>query len=510
VIRALTAEQARAVEARAVAEQGVELATLMRAAGAAVAEQVAARDEHGAIFVLTGSGNNGGDGWIAAHDLHARGRAVRVLTTGNPRELKGIAAEAAKGAMVAGVHWRVPTAPLSAEDLHGGDVIVDALLGIGASGALREPLDSWVRAVNDSSAYVVAVDAPTGIDADTGAVLGDAARADCTVTFTAPKCGLLLFPAAAYAGEVVVADIGIEPRLVAEVAKAPEVWAAEEYAALLPLPAADTYKNARGRVLVIAGSGQFPGAAVLATRGAMRSGAGYVTLAVPEGIVGVAQAHLLAAPVVGLPQGRTHAFSSAAADKAIALARDFDAVVLGPGLTMADGAAATARDLVARLDRPLVIDADALNALVDAHELVERRKHPTIITPHPGELARLLGTTAAKVQADRVSSSAKLAGPGRIVVLKGAGTVTSGDGRQVINTSGSPALATAGTGDVLAGVIGGLLAQGLSAFDSAVIGAYLHGRAGEAAAADLTPLCVTSEDLPEYLSVAAAELLGSW
>ncbi|HEY5540530.1 MAG TPA: NAD(P)H-hydrate dehydratase [Coriobacteriia bacterium] len=507
MIRALTAEQTRAVEQRAVSEQGIELATLMRAAGAAVAAEVAARVPEGEVVVLAGPGNNGGDGWVTAHDLHANGRAVRVLSARDPHTLSGIAADAAHGAIVAGVHWRVPGEALCAADLADAAVIVDALLGIGASGALREPLDSWACATNASGAYTIAVDAPTGIDSDGGAVLGEAIRADCTVTFTVPKRGLVLFPAAAYAGEIVVADIGIARQL-ADVPGAPELWSAEEYAALLPFPSVDTHKNARGRVLVIAGSGSFPGAAVLAARGAMRSGAGYVTLAVPEGVVAIAQGHLLAAPVVGLPEGRTHAFSSAAADKALALAHDFDAVVLGPGLTMADGAAATARALVAGLHKPLVIDADALNALVDVPGLIEQRTAPTIITPHPGELARLLGVSAADVQADRVSSSAKLAGPGRVVVLKGAGTVTSGDGRQIVNTSGTPALATAGTGDVLAGVIGSLLAQGLCALDAAALGTYLHGRAGEEAAADLTPICVTAEDIPEYLPVAVAELLA--
>ena len=509
MIHALTAEQARAVEARALAERGVELAVLMRAAGAAVAEQLAARVPEGEIVVLAGPGNNGGDGWVAAHDLHASGRAVRVLTTRDPHSLAGIAADAAHGAIVAGVHWRVPEGPLTAADLDDAAAIVDALLGIGASGALREPLGSWARAANESGAFVLAVDAPSGVDSDRGAVLGDAVKADCTVTFTAPKRGLVLYPGAGFAGEVVVADVGVDERFAREV-QAPELWTAEEYAALLPLPAVDTHKSARGRVLVIAGSGAYPGAAVLAARGAMRSGAGYVTLAVPEGIVGIAQGHLLAAPVVGLPQGRSHALSSAAADKALALSRGYDAVVLGPGLSQADGTATTVRDIVARLALPLVIDADALNSLVDAHEIIDRRTAPTVLTPHPGELCRLLGVSAAEINADRVSSSAKLAGPNKVVVLKGAGTVVSGQGRQVINTSGTPALATAGTGDVLAGVIGALLAQGLDPLDAAALGAYLHGRAGEAAAAELTPMCVIAEDVPEYLPAAVAELLASW
>jgi ADP-dependent NAD(P)H-hydrate dehydratase / NAD(P)H-hydrate epimerase len=507
-MHALTAEQARAVEERAVAEQGVALASLMRSAGQAVANEVAARVPEGEIVVLAGAGNNGGDGWIAAHDLHASGRSVRVLTMRDPHELKGIAADAAHGAIVAGVHWRLVESERDV-DFEETSGVIDALLGIGARGALRAPLDMVARAVNASGAYVVAVDAPSGIDSDTGAIPGEAVEADCTVTFTAPKRGLVLYPAAALAGEVVVADLGIEERFALEL-EAPELWSADEYAALIPLPDPNTHKNARGRVLVVAGSGAYPGAAILAARGAARAGAGYVTLAVPESVVAVAHQHLLAVPVVGMPQGRSHAFASAAADKLLALARDFDAVVLGPGLSQTDGAATTARELVSRLEMPLVIDADALNALVDAHEIIERRTAPTVLTPHPGELGRLLGISAAEVNADRVSSSAKLAGPQRVVVLKGAGTVISAEGRQVVNTSGTPALATAGTGDVLAGVIGALLAQRLDTFSAAALGAYLHGRAGEAAAADLTPVCVTAEDVPQYVSAAVAELLTSW
>jgi NAD(P)H-hydrate epimerase len=510
VIRALTAEQARTIEERAVAEQGLLLASLMRAAGAAVAAEVAERVPDGDIVVLAGPGNNGGDGWVAAHDLHARGRSVRVLTTRDPGELAGIAAEAAQGAIVAGVHWRMPEAGLEAGELAGAAVVIDALLGIGAAGALRAPLDSWAHATNGSGAYVVAVDAPTGVDADTGVVLGDAVRADCTVTFTAPKRGLVLYPGAGFAGEIVVADIGIDPGFSAGVEGAPEIWERDEYAALVPLPAADAHKNSRGRVLVVAGSAAYPGAALLATRGAMRSGAGYVTLAVPDAVVAIAHAHLLAAPVVGLPQGRSHALSSAAASRVLSLARDFDAVVLGPGLSQADGAVATARQLIAELELPLVIDADAINALMDARGLIEARTAPTVLTPHPGELGRLLGRSAVEVNADRVSSSAELAGPNRAVALKGAGTVVSGGGRQVVNTSGSAALATAGTGDVLAGVIGALLAQGLAPFDAAALGVYVHGLAGVAAAAELTPVCVTAEDVPDFLPHAFGELLDTW
>ncbi len=184
----------------------------------------------------------------------------------------------------------------------GAAVVVDAMLGIGASGPLRAPLDSWVEAVNGCGAYVVSVDLPTGVDADTGAVPGSAVEADCTVTFTAPKRGLVLYPGAAFAGEIVIADIGVDLN-VADVSPTLEVWSADDYAALLPRPRADAHKNDRGRVLVIAGSAAYPGAAVLAARGAQRAGAGYVTLAVPDSVVPIAQAHLLSIPVVGLAAG---------------------------------------------------------------------------------------------------------------------------------------------------------------------------------------------------------------
>jgi NAD(P)H-hydrate epimerase len=344
------------------------------------------------------------------------------------------------------------------------------------------------------------------VDTDTGAVDPAAIAADSTVTFIAPKRGLVLYPGAGMAGQIVVDDLGVIPSP-AELSGAPEVWERGDVARLIPVPATDAHKNSRGKLLIIGGSRRFPGAAVLAARGAMRAGAGYITLAVPEPIVSVVQAHLQATPVVGLPAESDGGFSARAVFEALDLADGFDAVVLGPGLTMADDAARFACEAYASIREPLVVDADALNALAELEGSAHRRGAPTVLTPHPGELARLLRTSVGDVQSDRVSSSAKLAGPDRVVVLKGAGTVVSGSGRQAVVTSGTPALATAGTGDVLAGLVGALLAQGLQPFDAAVVGAHLHGAAGELAAADLTPVCVNAEDLPDYLPGAVASVL---
>ena len=508
--RALTAQQSRSAEEAAIVTGGMTVLGLMRAAGAALAREVLERVPEGRIVVLCGRGNNGGDGWVAAHVLRAAGRDVRVVALAEPGALEGAAADAAAEADIGGVPWAVgDDGDAVAEDLSGAAVAVDAILGTGASLPLREPVASWCRAMNASGAVVISADMPTGVDSDTGAVDEAAVSADCTVTFATAKRGLVLFPGAAHAGDVVVADIGIAPEHW-DVPGSPELWTESEYAALLPLPAPDAHKNSRGRVLVIAGSGAYPGAAVLAARGAMRMGAGYVTVAVPDTVVRVVQSHLAAAPVVGLPSSRARSFSSNAASAALDLAHDYDAVVLGPGLTLADGAVAVVRALVRRLAKPLVIDADGLNALVDAAELVSERSAPTVLTPHPGELARLTGVSPAEVQADRVSSSARYATATTTVVLKGAGTIISGESRQVVTTSGSPALATAGTGDVLAGMVGALLAKGMTPLTSGAVAAYVHGKAGEVAASRFTPLCATAEDLPDCIAEAVGELLGTW
>lgn len=508
MLRVLTAAEMRSAEEITTAGTGVSLATLMAAAGDALASVTLERVPDGDLVVVAGPGNNGGDGWVAARQLHEAGRTVRVASLKSPELLTGEAAAAASAAIAAGVVW-VHAASPSEFDLGSAAGIVDALLGIGASGAPRPEVAEWIDAMNLSDAILVSADIPTGVDADSGAVPGVAVRADVTVTFGALKRGLVTFPGAGYVGDLVLADVGI-PEAASALPATPEVWTAEEYSVLVPRPAADVHKNQRGRVLVVAGSGTYPGAAILAARGAARAGAGYVTLAVPDAITSIAQNHLVSIPVVGLPSGRTGAFLSAALERLLHLARDFDAVVLGPGLTLADGAVVTARGLVKRLPIPMVIDADALNALVDARGILEAREVPTVLTPHPGELGRLLSIPTAAVQRDRISSSAAMATALQAVVLKGAGTVTSGDGRQVINTSGTPALATAGTGDVLAGIIGALLANGLDPLHAGALGAYVHGRAGEAAASVLTPLCVTAEDVLEYLPTAFGEVLGEW
>lgn len=506
--RAITAEQSRELERDAVAS-GVSLGSLMSSAGEAVASLVSATAPDGDVVILAGPGNNGGDGWVAARSLVARGRSVRVFSFAAVEKLREPASQAAREAMDSGVAWTAVDGPPAGPVFESAAVVIDAMLGTGSRLPIREPMRSWCRALRDHDAYVVAVDMPTGVDADTGDADGAAVYADSTVTFIQPKLGLVTHPGAAFAGEVVVADLGIPYEVAARLSKV-EIWSDEDIVSSLPVVLPDAHKNQRGRVLVVAGSTRFAGAAVLCARGAMRMGAGYVTLAVPEPVVAVAQGHLTAAPVVGLPAGRSGSFSASAAASVLDLASDHDAVVVGPGLTLVDGAVALARAIVRDLSVPLVIDADALNAFVDASELLSSRATPTVLTPHPGELARLLDAATADIQHDRISSAGVLALGRTAVVLKGAGTVVSHAGRSAVVTAGTPALATAGTGDVLAGMIGTLLARHLDPFVAGLVAAHIHGRAGEAAAARLTPLCVTAEDIPDHIPVAVSGLLEAW
>ena len=504
---ALTEKAVREAEEHAIAQTGETLAELMERAGSSLAEAVQREAPSGEVAVVCGNGNNGGDGWVAARLLAAAGRQVVVYTTRDPAELDGIAGDAAVEAADAGVRSKVTPEPLESGALHDATVIIDAMFGIGFQGDPRPPYDSWIESVNAAHGFVIAADMPSGVATDTGQTGRGAVRADLTVTFSALKPGLLFYPGAEFAGRVEVADVGIAAGLLGTPGDV-ELWDTGDYVASLPFHAADVHKNARGRVLVVAGSGAYPGAAVLAAMGAQRAGAGYVTVAVPDSVLPVVQTKLTSAVGVGMPENPTRTFASRSAEEILDLAREHDAVVLGPGLTVAHGAVLVARKVVKDLALPLVVDADGLNALVDATGLLTERGAPTLITPHPGELARLLQVETGEIQGDRLFYGARLSGDGLVCVLKGARTVVSGSGRSALNLSGGPALATAGSGDVLAGMMGALLAQGVEPFDAGVLGTHLHGLAGDRAAARLTDRCVIAEDLPGFVPEAMKGLLG--
>ncbi|HEY3828271.1 MAG TPA: NAD(P)H-hydrate dehydratase [Solirubrobacteraceae bacterium] len=471
----------RAVDRWAIEERGVPSLELMERAGAAVARAVEELAPDGPIAVLCGKGNNSGDGLVVARLLREAGRQVTVLATALPEELQGDARENL---------LRLPGEPpmqISATAARGDDalresvVIVDALLGTGFAdephGAAAEAID----AINQAGVPVVSVDVPSGIDASTGVLAARAVRAAVTVTFHSAKPGLWIHPGKAHTGEVRTVDIGI-PRGAPADATVGLIQAAVLDG--LPRRGAASTKFSSGHVLIVGGSLGLTGAPQMGALAAMRAGAGYVTACIPSSQqVVLATAATPELMTRGLPDA-DGALILAAVEPALAAAERGGALALGPGLGRTAGAFELARELARRAPVASVIDADALNAHAGRLEELATREAPTVLTPHAGELARLLEISSAEVERERlryVRAAAALARA--VVVLKGDDTLIADPaGNVAINPGHSPALATAGTGDVLSGVIAALLAQELDPFRAAACGVWIHAAAGRGAA----------------------------
>ncbi|MCL6454092.1 MAG: NAD(P)H-hydrate dehydratase [Alicyclobacillus sp.] len=451
----VTSDQMQAFDSNAISNLGVPGMVWMDHAGKAVADVVRALQPQ-TVVVCAGKGNNGGDGWVAARWCRHYGLDVQVLSIAAPEALAKDARWAAETALRAGVPWRLYDPAVALPD---ADVYVDALLGTGASRPLTGAMQTWVEQVNAREATVVAVDVPTGVHPSTGEVPGAAVRATTTVCLAAAKLGTAVAPGCYHAGTVTVADIGIpipdDDRWAALVTEATA-------RALLPARPLDAHKGTFGRVAVW--TGRMSGAAVLAGQAALRTGAGLV-VQLTDGLPG--------APPEFVFRPRTGALPL--------LLADCRAVVAGPGLGNAEDAPEWSA-LLTSFSGYVVVDAEALSSLPFGVPEVGQR---LVLTPHPKECAHLLGWTTAQVQARRLQAATELARrSGAVTVLKGYHTLVADPaGRVRVNSTGGPALATAGTGDVLAGMIGALLAQGLAPFDAACLGVWLHGRAGDLAEA---------------------------
>jgi hydroxyethylthiazole kinase-like uncharacterized protein yjeF len=491
----LDVEQLRATDAWAIEERGIPGVDLMERAGEGLFEVVFRHAPAGEVVVVCGGGNNGGDGYAVARLLRQAGRSVSVLHTSDPAKLTGDAA-IMRDRLVG-----EPSLPFAAGALDGAAVIVDAMLGTGFSGSPRDPVASAITAINGADAFVVAADVPSGVDAATGAVAGEAARATITATFHAALPGLWIAPGKAHAGEVVVVDIGIPDG-------SPAVpWVGLIDAGILatyPRRGAESTKFVSGHVLVAGGARGLTGAPCLASMAAMRAGAGYVTVLVPDALNDIFEIKLTEVMSAPLPDDHSGSHTEAGVAEVLERASSRGgAVVLGPGLGRSDGAFAFARRVALEVDAPLVLDADGLNAFAGDLEALAARAAPTILTPHAGELGRLLDVDSDAIAAHRLDHAREAARrSGAIVVLKGDDTlVAEPDGRVGISRGGSPALATAGTGDVLSGILGAFLARGMAPFEAACAAVYLHAEAGRRAANALGgPDGVIASDVVEELA----------
>jgi len=488
---------------RASAERGVTVEALMENAGHAVARAVLTVTGGGygrRGVVLCGKGNNGGDGLVAARLLRRRGMGLTALLMAEPPAFAGPAAAALRRYRNAGGRVRRFDSSAASRELARADVVVDAMFGTGFRGRPEGAYAEAIDAVNDCAAPVVAVDIPSGVEGETGAVRAGAVQADVTVTFGALKPGLVLYPGAANAGVVQVADIGFPPDLLS--ATAGDLWQPEatDVGALLPPRPVQSNKRSVGTVLVVAGSRTMTGAAVLAATSAYRAGAGLVTLAVPEGILRVVQPAVPEAVFLPLPETSD---GTVAEEAWAVVSEQFDrvqAAAIGPGLTTNDDTQAFVRRFVAESPVAFVLDADGLNVFKGRGSSLAERRSPAVVTPHPAEFGRLTGLTTDEVAEDRLGHARKAAAEfGCPVLLKGARTIVADPGgRAVVNPTGSPNLATGGAGDVLTGVIAAFLARGLSPFDSGLAGAFVHGLAGDLAAAEVGETTVAT-DLPGRL-----------
>jgi len=470
---------------------------LMLSAGQAVAEAAMELVEEGPIVVVAGPGNNGGDGFVAAAELAARGREVSVILLGERDGLQGDAASAAKG-------WKHPVLPFNPQAIGKPALIVDALFGAGLNRPVKGEPHDVIEAINANGAPVLAIDLPSGINGTSGSVMGIAVRATETVTFFRCKPAHLLLPGRMHCGRVRVADIGIDPGVLAEIApqtfeNIPDTWRTS-----FPVPKIDGHKYRRGHTIVVSGDIAATGAARMAARGALRAGAGLVTLASPRDALAVNAAALTAVMVCRIDTPVE--FAELLTDKRL------NTCVIGPGAGLGE----RTRDFVLTAltaQRGLVLDADALTSFAEApdrlFEAIKASHDPQVVlTPHEGEFPRLFSDISNKhplrSKLERVRAAAERAGS--IVLLKGPDTVVaSPDGRATIAANAPPWLATAGSGDVLSGMIAGLLAQGVPAFEAASIGVWMHGEAAREAGPGLI-----AEDLPETLPAVFRRLYDAF
>jgi hydroxyethylthiazole kinase-like uncharacterized protein yjeF len=486
-------------------ESGTPSWVLMERAGHSVAVS-AAKMVGGAygrrVLILAGKGNNGGDGLVAARKLHRMGALVRIALTQSPRELSGDPLSMYEQLVPLRIPVGTPEASVIERVARSSDVVIDALFGTGFKGAAGGLVGSWITSVNRSETPIVSVDIPSGLDGVDGSVGGPAIRATRTVALAALKCGHVLGQGPELSGEIELADIGI--RVEADDATA-FVSEPEDISAMVPSRPMSAHKWSAGSVLVVGGSRGMSGAAVLTARSALEAGSGIVALAVPESLqpqIAAEHPQLLTRPLSETSDGfiDENAFVSVAE-----LAARYDVLAVGPGLGRHPSTGVVVRRILSELTNPVVLDADGLNLLgLDAVDEVGSRAAPVVMTPHPGEMGRMLGVDAAQIDKERISVASDVASKwGCVVLLKGPRTVICGpEGVPVVNMTAGSELATAGSGDVLTGLIAALVSAGASPTSAAVAGAYIHGIAGSIAGSATGGRGVTALQLIGSLAAA--------
>ncbi|GEA18530.1 MAG: ADP-dependent NAD(P)H-hydrate dehydratase / NAD(P)H-hydrate epimerase [Moorella sp. (in: firmicutes)] len=512
----VTAAEMGQLDRLASSEYLVPSIVLMENAGLRVVESIRRhfqdRVKNRRVLIFCGKGNNGGDGLVVARHLLNQGAEVKVFLLARPEDLRGDARTNLEIYQKMGgrLYPILGESHLQRADiaLLYADLVVDAIFGTGFKGAAMGLPAAVITMINKAHRVTVAVDLPSGLEADTGRAFGPCIQATWTVTFALPKLGLAVEPGASYAGRLEVADIGIPQKLIDSQRFNLHLLTTAWCRSRLPKRDASSHKGLYGHVLAVGGSPGLTGAITLAAAAALRAGAGLVTAAVPQGVHTILEMKTTEVMTCSLPETPGGYLSREALDPILERLAQCDVLALGPGLSRDPATMELVKELLPRLKVPAVVDADALNALATDTSILTGDHGPLVLTPHPGEMARLVGTTAARVQEDRLEIARKYAREWQVVlVLKGARTIIAWpDGQAYINPTGNPGMATAGSGDVLTGIIAGLMAQGLEPGVAAALGAFLHGAAGDEARASLGQYALLAGDLLNFLPAVCRNL----
>ncbi len=528
-MKIVTAGEMREIDRKTTRELQIPSPVLMERAGLAVVSRIKERFGRKKVIVVSGSGNNGGDGIVVARNLHNEGWDVKAFLTSKPEELRGDALLQYRTAIECGLQIRPADKLLSqgSSVFSRHSVIVDAILGTGLSRKVSGKLPGVIKALNDAELPVISVDIPSGISSDNGQVMGEAVKSECTVTFGLPKRGHYLYPGAEYTGTLFIEDIGFPRELLESESLTVELLEKEVISSLIPGRPKYSHKGDYGHVLIVAGSRGKTGAALMAARACMRTGAGLVTIGVPESLAGVFQARVTEEMILLLPDNGDGTLSVKASNDILSFVdKSADLLAIGPGLGSGAGTGKLLGSIVEDSAVPVIIDADGISSLRGGHRLFHKAQAPVILTPHPGEMARLLQHASGRKQSagkspslgrggrmdipknivraieeDRINSAITFAKEtGTYLVLKGAPTVVATPvAKAFVNSTGNPGMATAGTGDVLTGMIAGFLSQTREPTTACMLGVYAHGLAGDIAASEKGEHSLIATDIIEKI-----------
>ena len=506
--------QMKLLDEKTIQEIGIPGMVLMERAGMAVftASMKMIRDEHlEHVIVLCGPGNNGGDGYVVARHMSQAGVPVQVVSTHAPDDLKGDTFRQWQIAHNMGLPvwiWRNDSEKLKRCIYEKNTLIIDALFGTGMERPVKDEYALLISFINECPAPVISVDIPSGINAATGQVMNIAVMATETVTFQLPKIGNVSYPGAGFNGSLHIADIGIPKQMVDESEASAWWYEQNDISKLLPVFSTDAHKGTRGTLGVFGGKMGYTGAAVLASKAAHASGTGLVKLYCRKSLQPIYENWLAETITVDIPDPDT-SLSVETIDETLSQLARIKALVAGPGWGDSDEWNTWLHALITQYQGHLLLDADALNIVSRNPQWIENRKNSLIITPHPGEMARLCNQSIETVNNNRIQTAVDMADKwNAVVVLKGAGTVIASPGKKVvINPTGNPGMAKGGSGDVLAGIIGSFLAQGMEPIDACVAGCWIHGRAGDIASAEKTSVSLSPTDLIHWLPSVYKELL---